>query len=137
MYTVAPYFLASFCSNVCTYVIYPILVSFLTFFFTDYPDGGFSGFMKFFLIELTGPVMGLCYGQLIGSIVYTEYFALLTLMQTITIYYLGTGLLINAESSNWLATFFQWISPMRYTNEMAFRRIMDGRPKFFVDDTLE
>jgi len=52
--------------------------------------------MLFFLIELCAAVMGLCYGQLIGSIVYTEYFALLTLMQTITIYYLGAGILINA-----------------------------------------
>ena len=137
MYTVAPYFLANTCSNITTYVIYPILVSFLTFFWFKYPESDFGGFMLFFMIELVAAVMGLCYGQLIGSIVYTEYFALLTLMQTITIYYLGAGILINAQEANWLASFFQWISPMRYANELAFRRILAGRDENFVNETLE
>ena len=106
MYTTAPYFLANTCSNVSINIIYPTLVSLMSFWFFKYPDGGFGGFMLFYMINLISAVMGLCYGQLIGSCVYTEYFALLTLMQTLTIYYLGAGLLINAEDANWLATFF-------------------------------
>ena len=136
MYTTAPYFLANTCSNVSINIIYPTLVSLMSFWFFKYPDDGFGGFMLFYMINLIAAVMGLCYGQLIGSCVYSEYFALLTLMQTITMYYLGAGLLINAEDANWLATFFQWISPLRYSNELAFRRILADRPGDFGDKVL-
>ena len=50
-------------------------------------------------------------------------------MQSLTVYYLGAGMMINASNANWLGVFFQWISPLRYVNELAMRRMLAGRPQ--------
>jgi len=80
MYTAGPYFWASTTSNICINIFYPVLVSFLTFWFYKYPEDSFGDFMLFFLIEVSGALCGICFGQVIGSFVTTEFAALMTLL---------------------------------------------------------
>jgi len=50
------------------------------------------------------------------------------LLQTLTIYYMGSGMMANAgDGANWFGTFLTWISPLRFLNELAMRRMMAGR----------
>jgi len=47
--------------------------------------------------------------------------------------------LVNSKTANWLGTFLTWISPLRYINELAIRRMLVGRHKLveeFVLDTF-
>ena len=127
MYTPTAYFIAATLSNVCVNIFYPLLVSLLTFFFYGFPETNFEGFFCFFLIESSGALMGICFGQVIGSFVQTEYAAMSWLLQSTTVYYLGAGMLSNSQSANWFGTFVQFISPLRYLNELAFRRMLAGR----------
>ena len=128
MYSASSYFTAATFSNIATNIFYPILVSLLTFFFYDYPISDFGGFLAFFAVEASAALAGICYGQVIGSFITTEYAAMTWLMQSLTIYYLGAGMLTNAGSgSNWFGDFLQWISPLRYLNELAMRRMLAGR----------
>ena len=129
MYTPAAYFWATTASNICTNIFYPVLVSCLTFWFYGYPIDTFSGFFLFFLVEASGALMGICFGQVIGSIVDNENAAITWLLNSLSVYYLGAGMMINASNANWLGVFFQWISPLRYVNELALRRILAGRPQ--------
>ena len=137
MYTVPPYFLASIASNVCANIVYPILVSTLTFWFFKFPINDFGGFMCYLLVMSTGALMGICFGMLIGSFVHSEYAALTWLMQTLSIYYLGSGVLVNAADANWLGVIFLWISPLRNTNELLMRRMLEGRPDQIQEAVLE
>ena len=105
MYSASAYFISATASNICINMFYPLLVSLLTFFFYGYPISNFEGFMYFLLIEATAALAGLCFGQVIGSFVHTEYTALTVLLQTLTVYYLGSGMLVNAAESNWFGTF--------------------------------
>lgn len=129
MYSSTAYFVASTMSNVLVNIFYPILVSLLSFWWYGYPVSNFYGFLCFLLIMMTSAMCGICFGQVIGSFARTEMTALIVLFQTITLYYMGAGVLINASDSgsNWFATFLQWISPLRYINELAMRRILAGR----------
>ena len=129
MYTPAAYFWATTASNICTNIFYPVLVSCLTFWFYGYPIDTFSGFFLFFLVEASGALMGICFGQVIGSIVDNENAAITWLLNSLSVYYLGAGMMINASNANWLGVFFQWISPLRYVNELAMRRLLAGRPQ--------
>ena len=129
MYTVAPYFWATTASNVCTNFFYPVLVSTLTFWFYGYPDHSFGAYLLFFLVELSSALMGICFGQVIGSFVHTEYAAMSWLLQSLTVYYLGAGMMTNAAEANWFGDFLQYISPLRYVNELAYRRMLAGRPE--------
>ena len=59
-------------------------------------------------------------------------------MMTMVLYYNGAGLMNNAGSgSNWFTIFVGWISPLRYLNEMAFRRILAGRNEYLQTELLE
>ena len=128
MYSATSYFTAATFSNIATNIFYPILVSLLTFFFYDFKISDFGGFMAFFSVEASAALAGICYGQVIGSFITTEYAAMTWLMQSLTIYYLGAGMLTNAGSgSNWFGDFLQWISPLRYLNELSMRRMLAGR----------
>ncbi len=43
-------------------------------------------------------------------------------------------MLVNAgNGANWFGTFLQWISPLRYINELAMRRMLAGRDQFVQD----
>jgi len=130
MYTPTPYFVASTASNVLTYIFYPVLVSFLTFWAYGYPIESFAGFLLFFFVQTASALMGIFFGTVIASFVTTEYAALTMLVQSLTIYYLGAGMLVNSASANWLGKFLQWISPLRYVNELAMRRLLAGRPDY-------
>ena len=129
MYSASAYFWAATASNICANIFYPLLVSTLTFWFYGYPIDTFGGFILFFLVEASAAMMGICFGQVIGACVENETTALTWLLQSLSIYYLGAGMLISAADANWLGVFFQWISPLRYVNELALRRILAGRPQ--------
>ena len=137
MYSATSYYIAATLSNICINIFYPLLVSLLTFFFYGFPISNFEGFMCFFLIETTAALAGICFGQVIGSCVTTEYNALMTLLQTLTLYYLGSGMLVNAASANWFGMFLMWVSPLRYVNELSFRRMLAGRNEIINEIILE
>ena len=80
MYSPSAYFWAATLSNSIIHVFYPLLVSMLTFWFYGFPVGGLKGFGAFFLIELVGAICGICFGQVIGSFVRTEYTAMTWLL---------------------------------------------------------
>ena len=42
------------------------------------------------------------FGQVIGSVVQKDTTALTVLLQFLTIYYLGAGMLVSAKDANWL-----------------------------------
>mgnify|MGYP003883523903 CR=1 FL=1 len=105
MYSASAYFIAATASNICVNMFYPFLVSLLTFWFYQYPISSFDGFLMFLLVQATGGLAGLCFGQVIGSFVTTEYAALMTLLQSLTIYYMGSGMMVNAATANWFGTF--------------------------------
>ena len=43
---------------------------------------------------------------------------------------LGSGCLVSANTSNWIAIAFMWISPLRPVVEILFRRLLDGRNNY-------
>ena len=133
MYSATSYFIAATLSNMCVNIFYPLLVSLLTFWFYEFPISTFEGFMYFFLIETAGALAGICFGQVIGSFVSTEYTAMTWLLQTLTIYYMGSGMMANAATTNWFGTFLQYISPLRFLNELSFRRMLAGRNVIISD----
>ena len=50
----------------------------------------------------------------------------------------GAGMLVNAgDGSNWFADFLQYISPLRYINELMLRRMLEGRREIIDDHILE
>ena len=136
MYSASAYFISATASNICINMFYPLLVSLLTFWSYGFPISNFEGFMCFLLIEASGALAGLCFGQVIGSCVHTEYAALTVLLQTLTVYYMGSGMMVNAAQANWFGQFLQWISPLRYLNELAFRRMLAGRNKLVAHTIL-
>ena len=105
MYSASAYFISCTASNICVNMFYPMLVSLLTFWFYEFPIHNFDGFMCFFLIEAGAALAGICFGTMIGSFVRTEYMAMLVLLQSLTVYYNGGGLISNAATSNWFGTF--------------------------------
>ena len=137
MYTPTPYYIAATVSNILTNMFYPLLVSTLTFWFFDYKVNNFAGYLGFLAVEATSALCGISFGQVIGSFVHTENAALIWLLQSLTIYYLGAGMLVNAATTNWLGTFLQWISPLRYINELGMRRMLAGRNDQVQDAVLE
>ena len=50
---------------------------------------------------------------------------------------MGSGMMVNAGTTNWFGSFLQWISPLRYLNELAFRRMLAGRLEFINNVILE
>jgi len=46
-------------------------------------------------------------------------------------------MLVNANTSNYFGIFLQYISPLRYLDELAMRRILAGRPEVFQNYVLE
>ena len=50
---------------------------------------------------------------------------------------MGAGMLTNVGTSNWFGKFVQWISPLRFLNELLFRRMLAGRNEFISDIILE
>ena len=127
MYSASAYFIAATASNICVNLFYPLLVSLLTFWFYGFPISSFDGFMCFFLIEASGALAGILFGQVIGSFVTTEYTAMTWLMQSLMVFYMGAGMLTNARTTNWFGTFCQYISPLRCLNELSLRRMLAGR----------
>ena len=61
----------------------------------------------------------------------------MTLMQSLTVYYMGSGMMVNAATANGFGRFLMWISPLRYVNELAFRRMLAGRVEMFNEIILE
>ena len=49
---------------------------------------------------------------------------------------MGSGMMVNAAQANWFGQFLQWISPLRYINELAFRRMLAGRNKLVAQTIL-
>lgn len=127
MYTATAYFFSSTLSNICINIFYPLLVTNLTFWFYGFPEHDFGGWFCFLMIEISAALAGIAFGQVIGSFVHSEYTAMTWLLQTLTVYYLGSGMLVNAATANWFGQFLQWISPLRYLNELMMRRMLAGR----------
>lgn len=101
MYSATAYFFSTTLSNVCINIFYPLLVTMLTFWFYGFPEHGFSAWLCFLAIETSGALAGIAFGQVIGSFVHSEYAAMSWLLQSLTIYYLGAGMLVNARTANW------------------------------------
>ena len=80
MYSASAYFISATASNICVNMFYPLLVSLLTFWFYGFPISTIEGFSYFFLIEASGALAGICFGQVIGSFVTTEYAAMTWLL---------------------------------------------------------
>ena len=139
MYSATAYFVAATMANVLVNIFYPIIVSLLSFWWYQYPVSDLYGFLCFLLVMMTAAMCGVAFGQVIGSFARTEMTALIVLMQTLTTYYMGAGVLSNASASgsNWFGTFLQWISPLRYLNELALRRMLAGRLDIIQNGILE
>ena len=45
--------------------------------------------------------------------------------------------MVSANDANAFGTFLQWISPLRYLNELMFRRMLAGRPEIITEVILE
>lgn len=138
MYSATSYFIAATLSNICTYLYYPLLMSTLCFWFFEMPDNSFWAYILWLFCMTSGALAGIFFGQVIGSFVHTEYAAITWLLQTLTIYYLGAGIMVNAATgSNWFGDFLQYISPLRYLTEIALRRMLSGRPEVVQTSVLE
>ena len=106
MYTSSAYFFASYLANVLVYIFYPISCSLLCFWFYDFRASSFADFLVWVSIMGCMGMSGLSFGQVIGSFVESDYAALSWLLQTVTVYYCGGGMLVNAGTgSNWFAKF--------------------------------
>ena len=64
---------------------------------------------------------------MIGTFITDDYTALSWLLQSLTIFYLGAGMMVNSSTTNWFGTFLQYISPLRFGNELGLRRLLTGR----------
>merc|ERR1712151_894111 len=134
MYSATAYYFASTLSNMCIYFFYPLVCSCLTFPFYKFRDHDFQAFMYWLLISGCMALAGLCYGQVIGTFIKDDYTALTWLLQSLTIYCLGAGLMVNNASENWFGKFLEYISPLRFGNELGLRRLLTDRDK--IDDYI-
>ena len=59
------------------------------------------------------------------------------LFQVLICYYNGSGTMVNAgPDSTHFTKFLTWISPLRYMNELAMRRMLAGRDMIIQDYIL-
>ena len=72
MYTPTAYYTAMMLSNILSFVVYPILVSVITFWSYAYPISTFEGFCYYFLIQASSALIGLVFGQFISCCVNNE-----------------------------------------------------------------
>ena len=136
MYGASAYYFANTLANICTYFFYPLVVTALTFPFYKFKDDDFEAYLSWLLISGLMAFAGLCYGQVIGTFINDDYTALSWLLQSLTIYYLGAGMMVNSASSNWFGDFLQYISPLRYGNELGMRRLLTDKDRI-KDGVLE
>lgn len=99
LYSPTAYFIAQTLSNTTIYVFYPLLVTLLTYFFAGFPLTA-VGFFQWLAIMTTMALCGICFGQVIGCFVTGEYSAIAWLLQCVSIYYSGGGVLVNAGTGS-------------------------------------
>lgn len=128
MYSPTAYYFASTLSSITVYCMYPILVSALTFYPLDFTEGSITDMLQWMSIMIMMALVGLTVGQFIGTVIYTSEIALQILTQSMTLIWLGAGLLANtADTSNILILFLTYTSPLRYGCELSMRRILAGK----------
>jgi len=62
MYKPSAYFWANTISSILSYMLYPILVSLLTFWFLDFADSSFLAFLEWLGVLSYSAFAGLCFG---------------------------------------------------------------------------
>ena len=119
MYGPSAYFWASVLSSVCSNLVYPVLLSSLTFYFLDFDNSSIWAFLSWFGILFYAAFAGICFGQAIGCVVPDLVSGVTQLVNCLNVFFLGGGVLISVNTTNPFARFAQYISPLRPSLELA------------------
>ena len=128
MYGTTAYYLAMASATATMFILYPIAVTFTSFFFFDLDQGGFGAMMDWMLILMLTSIAGGFWGFTFGTFMDNEVAATQLNMLFLIMFSFGAGVFANTgQGANIIVQIITYISPFRYTTEVLFRRVIAGK----------
>ena len=127
MYSASAFYAAAVASIICTFIFYPLTITFASFFWFGLPDSSFSNLLAYLACMVAMMFAGASFGFLFGTIFKDPIIAAKFLENIATLFQFGGGMIVNVSSkANYLARFLSYTSPQRYGAELLFRVVTTG-----------
>ena len=128
MYAATPYYLALATSSVLTFVLYPIVASFTSFYFFGLEESSVESLLTWMAILMLCAISGAFWGYALGTFVEADSTATSANMLSIMFFCYGAGIYVNmATGANAVVRTLSYISPIRYSCELLLRRVVAGK----------
>ena len=128
MYSITAYYFAALTMAFVLVWFYPVFVSIVTFYWLQLPADTAWSFFNYTAILGVTCLGGSYFGFMLGCFIRNEMAATETCSLFITLFNLGAGCFANAgANANIAVKLLTHVSPMRYSAELAMRRITEGR----------
>lgn len=128
MYTTTAYYLSMCTTTFFVFILYPIVVTITSFYFFDIDDNSFGALMDWMLILTITAIAGGLWGFAFGTFMDNEVSATNLNTLFMMLFSFGAGFYANTGSgSTWFVKAISYVSPMRYTTQLLFERVIAGK----------
>ena len=128
MYSTTSYYLALATSTILTFVLYPIVASLTSFYFSEFDESSVDSLLAWMGILMLSAISGAFWGYSLGTFIEVDTTATQVNMLGIMMFSFGAGIYVNtATGANVVVLILSYISPMRYSCELLMRRILTGK----------
>lgn len=126
MYSSSAYFLSGWFSSTIILMLYPFLVSAISFHFLGFNDSTIDNYWTWSTTLFVVALQGSTYGFMLGCLIDIFDVAIQILMNTLMIFLVGSGMYVNLKGANWFIRGIGYVSPFRYVIEKLMRTLLKG-----------
>jgi hypothetical protein len=103
LYRVTPYYWATMLANYLTFMVYPIIMSLVTYPFVNFEDSDFGLYLEWLVLLVGLSFSGFTFGLVLSLNFESDYDLVNNLLIALTVFYLGSGVLLSAQTTNLFA----------------------------------
>lgn len=127
MYSPTVYYFSEVTVCILTFRWYPIALTSLSIWFYGLQVMDFAGWCEWLGVITATTFVASAFGFSIGCVFPEFNTAQIVVVQFINFFNMGAGFMTNNADPNLFVRFATWVSPMHYSCELLFRRILKGR----------
>lgn len=125
MYNPSSFYLSTCAASTLTFLMYPLIVSAVSFGLFRIDDHSFTTFLEWTAILLLQATAGFSFGMMLGTIISAENSAINSNLMCVMFFSFGGGMYANTGmDSNYLIRAISYISPIRFSSELLLRILM-------------
>ena len=133
MYRPSAYYTANLLSALSTYMIYPVIVCVLPWYFLQLRDHSFENLLTYIFVSVLLSMAGLTFGVMLSSMIGNPLIALIIQAAMCFLFGMGGGQIVHIGGDNpagfmWFNRTLMYLSPFRYGAELILRCYLKGIP---------